>query len=84
MSDKKNEKAKSFEHELVPEHILLNEEEANEILAKYKIHRYQLPHIKASDPAVRDIKAVPGDVVKILRKSQTAGTIVVYRYVVEG
>ncbi len=82
MSEKKN--IELFEHELVPEHIRLSQAEAEEILARYKIYPYQLPHIKASDPAIRELKVSPGDIVKIIRKSQTAGEAVAYRYVVEG
>lgn len=82
MSEKK--KSIYFEHELVPKHILLSKEEAKEILVRYRISPYQLPHIKASDPAAREIKAAPGDIVKIIRKSSTAGEAIVYRYVVEG
>ena len=82
MSEKK--KIDIFEHELVPKHILLSKEEAKEILVKYRISPYQLPHIKASDPAAREIKAAPRDVVKIIRKSSTVGEAIVYRYVIEG
>lgn len=80
MSEKKIE---LFEHELVPKHIRLSQEEVSEVLAKYQIFPYQLPHIKASDPAIRALKAIPGDIVKIIRKSKTAGEAVAYRYVVE-
>lgn len=82
LSEKK--KIDIFEHELVPKHVLLTEEEAKEVLVKYRINPYQLPHIKASDPAAREIKAVPGNVIKIFRKSSTVGEAIVYRYVVEG
>ncbi len=73
-----------FDHELVPQHILLSREEAEEVLKTYRIKPYQLPYIKESDPAVRAIGAKPGDVVKIVRKSPTAGIAIAYRYVVEG
>ena len=82
MSEKK--KIELFEHDLVPKHIRLSQDEAREVLAKYQISPYQLPHIKVSDPAAREIKAVPGDIIKIIRKSSTVGEAVVYRYVVEG
>ena len=82
MSEKN--KVISFRHTLVPEHILLTEEEANLVLKKYRIRKSQLLFIKNSDPAVRDIKAKPGDIIKIVRKSPTAGEAIVYRYVIEG
>jgi len=73
-----------FKHVLVPKHEILTPEEREELLAKYRVKPYQLPRIKASDPAIKAIGARPGDIVRIIRKSQTAGEHVVYRYVVEG
>lgn len=77
-------KVKVLEHELVPRHELLSPEEALKILKKLGITPDKLPWIRASDPAARAIKAKPGNIVKIIRKSPTAGEIVVYRYVVPG
>lgn len=71
-----------FNHVLVPKHILLSEEETKEVLKQYKIKPYQLPHIKASDPAAIAIEAKIGNVIKIVRKSPTAGKAIAYRYVV--
>ena len=72
-----------FKHILVPKHEILAPEEKEELLAKYRVRPYQLPQIKASDPAVRAIGARPGDIVRISRESQTAGKYTAYRYVVE-
>ena len=82
MSEKN--KSVSYKHSLVPEHILLNEEEAKLVLKKYRVRPSQLLFIKSSDPAARSIKAKPGDIVKIVRKSSTAGEAIAYRYVVKG
>ncbi|GBC74259.1 MULTISPECIES: DNA-directed RNA polymerase subunit H [Candidatus Nitrosocaldus] len=71
-------------HEYVPEHILLSKEEAEEVLKRYHVKPNQLPFILASDPAIRNLNAKPGDIVKIIRKSPTAGVSIYYRYVVEG
>jgi len=71
-----------FDHQLVPKHVILSKEEAKELLAKYHVEPHQLPRIKASDPAVFLIGANPGDIVKIIRKSPTAGVHISYRYVV--
>jgi len=68
---------------LVPEHLLLSEEEAAELLTKYKITPGQLPKIKTSDVVVKQIGAKPGDILKITRKSLTAGKAVAYRLVIE-
>jgi DNA-directed RNA polymerase subunit H len=73
----------TFEHELVPQHTILSKKEIEELLARYRIKPYQLPSIRASDPAVLAIESKPGDVLKIVRRSSTAGEIVVYRHVVE-
>lgn len=86
MSKKKAEKTETIDvssHILVPKHILLSKEEAQEILKKYRIKPYQLPYIKRADPAIRDIKAQTGDIIKIVRKSDTAGEAIAYRYVIE-
>lgn len=72
-----------FEHKLVPKHEILSEKEKSQILAEYKIQPYQMPQIKATDPAVKAIGAKPGDMLKIIRKSTTAGEHIAYRYVVE-
>ncbi len=87
MSKKKIEKMEIAidisSHVLVPKHTLLTKEEAQEILGKYRIKPYQLPYIKRSDPAIRDAKAQVGDVIKVVRRSSTAGEAIVYRYVIE-
>jgi DNA-directed RNA polymerase subunit H len=73
-----------FEHQLVPMHELLSKKEASELMEGLHIQPHQLPYIKASDPTSQALKAEPGDILKITRKSATAGEVVVYRYVVEG
>ena len=72
-----------FEHALVPFHEILTEKEKNQLLAQFKVKPYQMPQIKSGDPAVKAIGAKPGDVLKITRKSTTAGEHITYRYVVE-
>ncbi len=87
MSKKKTEKTETVidisSHVLVPKHTLLTREEAQDVLERYRIKPYQLPHIKRSDPAIRDANAQVGDVIKIVRQSSTAGEAIVYRYVIE-
>ncbi|MEM2104744.1 MAG: DNA-directed RNA polymerase subunit H [Candidatus Bathyarchaeia archaeon] len=72
-----------FEHALVPKHEILKGEEREKLLLQYKVKPYQLPQIKASDPAAKAIGAKPGDILRIVRKSPTAGEHTAYRYVVE-
>lgn len=71
-----------LDHELVPKHILLSKEERRQLLEQLKIRPEQLPWIRASDPVAKLIGAKPGDIVKIIRKSPTAGETVAYRFVV--
>lgn len=73
-----------FSHVLVPKHEILTPEEREKVLAQYRVQPYQLPQIKASDPAVKAIGAKPGDILRITRQSPTAGVHIAYRYVVEG
>jgi DNA-directed RNA polymerase subunit H len=71
-------------HELVPEHILLKENEREEVLKKYGINIKQLPRISLNDPIIKILSAKPGDLVKIIRKSSTAGEAVYFRVVTRG
>jgi DNA-directed RNA polymerase subunit H len=72
-----------FEHALVPFHEILTEKEKNQLLLQFKVKPYQMPQVKSGDPAVKAIGAKPGDILKITRKSVTAGEHITYRYVVE-
>jgi len=86
LSKKKTEKTETIDvssHILVPKHVLLTKEEAQQVLEKYRIKPYQLPYIKRSDPAIREIKAQAGDIIKVIRHSPTAGEAIAYRYVIE-
>ena len=73
-----------FDHVLVPKHEIVKPDERKKLLLEYRVEPYQLPRLKASDPAVMAIGAKPGDIVRIIRDSPTAGKYVSYRYVVEG
>ena len=70
------------EHVWVPRHEVLSEEEAEELLRRYNVSREQLPKIKISDPVIKEIGAREGNIVRIVRKSRTAGRSVYYRVVV--
>jgi DNA-directed RNA polymerase subunit H len=72
-----------FQHKLVPKQEILTDEEREQLLLKYKVQAYQLPQISSVDPTVKAIGAKPGDVLRVKRKSQTAGEHIAYRYVVE-
>jgi DNA-directed RNA polymerase subunit H len=84
---KDSEKERSynlFGHEFVPKHELLSKKEAEELMREFHIRPYQLPYIKTEDPAAEVLGAKMGDILRITRKSATAGEVVVYRYVVDG
>ena len=71
-----------IDHFLVPKHYLLPQEQAKQILEEKDIKKEQLPMIHKNDPAIKDFKPMGGDVIKIVRNSQTAGKTVYYRRVV--
>jgi len=70
-------------HQLVPKHEILSDEEKRAILQKFEATENNLPKITVSDPVVQMIEAKPGNVIKITRKSPTAGEAFYYRLVVE-
>ena len=69
------------DHILVPQHILLSEKEKDEFLQVYNISTKQVPVMRGKDPAIKHLNAKPGDIIKIVRKSQTSGASVFYRAV---
>ncbi len=79
-----------LKHNLVPEHILLSDEEASAVLSSKKLTKEQLPKIRKNDAAIRVLEKTvghsiePGSVIKVVRKSETAEEFVAYRVVVIG
>ena len=70
-------------HVLVPKHEIMRKEEAEQVLEKYDCKSIELPLIFVSDPAIVGLGVKPGDMIKITRKSATAGESFYYRYVIE-
>jgi len=69
-------------HELVPEHNVLDEAAVEDVMEEYNIKKTDLPKIKRTDPALPD-EAEIGDVIEIVRDSRTTDRAVIYRLVVE-
>jgi len=71
-------------HVYQPKHEILPKDLAEEVLLKFNARPNQLPYITTTDKGIEDLDVRPGDIIKITRKSSTAGESVYYRYVVEG
>ncbi|MFZ0184676.1 MAG: DNA-directed RNA polymerase subunit H [Nitrosotalea sp.] len=79
----KKEKILIPDHIYVPKHEIINKDEAMKVLERYHTKPTEMPLIYVSDPAIRGLGVKPGDMIKITRKSPTAGESIYYRYVVE-
>jgi len=66
-------------HILIPKHTKLGEKEKKDLLKKYNISLKELPKILKDDPAIASLNVKPGDVIKVIRKSPTAGEAIFYR-----
>jgi len=72
------------DHEAVPEHRKLEEDEIEEVLEKFDAELENLPKIERTDAALKSMDNVEvGDVIEIRRDSPTAGKTTYYRRVIE-
>ncbi|KAG9392226.1 DNA-directed RNA polymerase RPB5 subunit eukaryote/virus [Carpediemonas membranifera] len=72
-------------HVLVPLHIRLTDEQKKELFKRYRIdinNATALPRLLKKDPVRRYYGFEKGDVIKIVRSSETAGRYISYRIVV--
>lgn len=75
-------KLKVGEHQLVPGHERLEEEQVEAVLEEYNISKEDLPKIEKDDAALKSMEVSAGDVIKITRDSEKAGKITYYRLVI--
>jgi len=72
-----------LEHDIVPHHEIIDEEEIKDIMTKYKIRDYSLlPEISRFDPVALSLGMRPNDICKIIRPSKTAVSANYYRFCV--
>jgi len=71
------------DHVYVPKHEIMTINEAEDVLKKFNCMPTELPLIFVNDPAIIGLGIKPGDMIRITRKSPTAGESIYYRYVVE-
>lgn len=74
-------KLKIADHTLVPKHTKLAKDEIGPLLERYHITLKDLPRIRHKDAAIAGLNVKENDVIRIERKSPTAGTSVFYRRV---
>jgi DNA-directed RNA polymerase subunit H len=72
-------KLKLDKHSLIPKHTKLSDKEKEALLKKYNITLTELPKILKDDSAIQKLGVKAGDIVKIIRKSPTAGEAIFYR-----
>ena len=70
-----------LQHNLVPEHVILSDEEAEKVLLENDFEEDEIPKILPNDPVVKAIGAKEGDLIQITGKSETAGIFTKYRIV---
>ena len=67
----------------VPKHEIMTKKDAQKVLDEFNCKPTELPLIFVTDPAILGLGVKPGDMIRITRKSGTAGESTYYRYVVE-
>ena len=75
-------------HNLVPKHEVISESEKELLQENSDFNINDLPKIKITDSVVKELSKENdisvGDVLRITRKSKTAGEFISYRIIIEG
>ena len=79
----KKSKFKVDKHILTPKHLKIGEKEKAQVFEKYHVSSKELPKILKTDSAIKGLDTKPGDMIKIVRKSATAGESIFYRVVID-
>ena len=74
--------AEELIHDLVPRHEKLSDSEAASLLERYHVSHLELPKISKKDPGIAHLDAKSGDIIRVIRASDTAGESIYYRVVV--
>ena len=79
----KKQKFKVDKHILTPKHVKIDDKEKAQLFEKYHVTSKEMPRMLKTDSAIKELEPKPGDVIKIIRKSATAGESYFYRVVVD-
>lgn len=63
-----------IKHVLIPKHEKLSQKDAKEFLETRNIQFMELPKILSSDPAIKEMGAKAGDIIKITRINKSGKT----------
>jgi len=72
-----------IDHDLVPKHIVLNEEESKNVMETYRAKKRDMILIRTNDPIAKYYKMKSNDVVKIIRDSTMTCDSVSYRLIIK-
>ena len=81
--DMKKPKFKVDKHILTPKHVKISEKDKAQLFEKYRVTSKEMPKILKTDSAIKELEPKPGDIIKIIRKSATAGESHFYRVVAD-
>lgn len=71
------------EHDLVPQHVVLTEDESKKVMESYRAKPRDMPLIRSNDAVAKYFNMKHGEVVKIIRPSPVTGESVAYRLVIK-